>query len=532
MLKILLVTSQLIGIFLLNGVYSPKEVKIEHDLPRTTIMGSEHWVYVTIDKSRLGGFAKFQVDVPKGIQIEPGDIRGASFTFAEGSAKLIWMSLPDDGEFQISYKMLVYDDCEVGNNIVKQKFAYLEKNQRKVLTLDDHIMFVEEENLSNEYVPDTLANGTRTITKLNNDHYLVQIDLYKDGIKGFAKVQEFIPEGMNAEAVNKGRSVFTQQGNKVKFVWFTIPEEEQLKLTYEIFSDGPIDEEIAIEGDFTYLRNNESKTVKLDNTDDPSILSYLESQNQSDTSVSMIDKPDTDNPDLLTPDNPDFTVDQPDVTIDQPDVTIDQPALTIDQPDVTIDQPDVTIDQPVVTIDQPDVTIDQPVVTIDQPDVTIDQPDATIDQPDVTIDRDLIAVAETTDVAQDPVVFTEPITATADSSAVTIEPEVDQLGQVTDFPSPDKGVTYRVQIMAAKNLIDEEYLKKRHRFSAEFSIENHKSWIKYTTGSFSIYKEARNKRIYVNDNFNFDGPFVTAYNEGTRITVQEALMITRQKWYQ
>ena len=63
-------------------------------------------------------------------------------------------------------------------------------------------------------------------------------------------------------------------------------------------------------------------------------------------------------------------------------------------------------------------------------------------------------------------------------------------------------------------------------------IENHESWIKYTTGNFTVYKEARDKRNNVNDNFNFDGPFVTAYNNGERITVQEALMISRQKWYQ
>ena len=132
MLKVLFVSSQLIGLLFLNMFYAPKEVKLDHDLPTSTIIGAEHWVYVTIDKGRLGGFAKLQVDVPEGMQVEPGDLRGASFTFAEGAAKIIWMSLPPDNEFEVSYKLIIYDDCKTGNNTIKQKFAYLEKNERKV----------------------------------------------------------------------------------------------------------------------------------------------------------------------------------------------------------------------------------------------------------------------------------------------------------------------------------------------------------------------------------------------------------------
>ncbi len=68
MLKILFISSQLIGLLFLNMFYAPKEVKLDHDLPTSTIIGAEHWVYVTIDKGRLGGFAKLQVDVPEGMQ--------------------------------------------------------------------------------------------------------------------------------------------------------------------------------------------------------------------------------------------------------------------------------------------------------------------------------------------------------------------------------------------------------------------------------------------------------------------------------
>jgi hypothetical protein len=48
-------------------------------------------------------------------------------------------------------------------------------------------------------------------------------------------------------------------------------------------------------------------------------------------------------------------------------------------------------------------------------------------------------------------------------------------------------------------------------------------------GSFGNYKEARNKREVLRSGKAKDA-FVTAYNGAKRITVQEALMISSQKW--
>ncbi|NND93360.1 MAG: hypothetical protein HKN45_00730 [Flavobacteriales bacterium] len=475
-LKSLLIGSQLIGLLLMNVVTAPKGVEISHDVPSSSVIGSEHWVYVNVKKTKVSGFAKFQVDVPKGFQIEPGDLKGASFTFAEGTAKIIWMSLPPEDEFQFSYKLTIYDDCEEGNNIIAQRFAYLDKNDRKLFDVPDHTIYVGSENISNQYVPDTLANGVRTITQLNGDHYLIQLDLYKDGIKGFAKIEELIPEGMNAEAVKKSNAVFTQIDNKVKFVWFSIPQEDSISVVYEVFASELVEGGIEIDGEFTYLRNNQSKSVKLftigsginESIVNETISESLEEEN--DTIEKVVEE----------------VTEIPEEIIEE---IGDESELEeiIETPEEVVDEIPEEVEEVITEVTEPD-----PV------EVVIPDPEKDLEEVTSSIEEEVI----------------------------------EEFKDITDVPSPENGVAYRVQIAAGKNIVDEVYFQKRHNFTDAFSIENHESWIKYTTGSFSIYRAARDKRNQITDGFNFDGPFVTAYNDGKRITVQEALMITSQKWYQ
>ena len=81
-------------------------------------------------------------------------------------------------------------------------------------------------------------------------------------------------------------------------------------------------------------------------------------------------------------------------------------------------------------------------------------------------------------------------------------------------------------------MVSKDFVSKKYSYSSNFLTENHEGWIKYITGEYGVYKQARDKREdLVAANHNFPGPFVTAYNDGQRITVQEALMISNQKWF-
>ena len=102
--------------------------------------------------------------------------------------------------------------------------------------------------------------------------------------------------------------------------------------------------------------------------------------------------------------------------------------------------------------------------------------------------------------------------------------------EVTYVAEPQTDIFYRVQLAAGRKNVSLTYIKKKHGFSDEIFLENHQGWYKYTTGNYPEYVYARNRREKIKRLYKFKGPFVTAYNSGERITVQEALLISKQKW--
>jgi hypothetical protein len=100
----------------------------------------------------------------------------------------------------------------------------------------------------------------------------------------------------------------------------------------------------------------------------------------------------------------------------------------------------------------------------------------------------------------------------------------------TTIPTPDIKVNYKVQICALSK-IDRgtSYFESKYAISNKVNMEFHEGWKKYTVGKYNMYKDARDYRETVRSK-GVENPFVTAYNNGKRITVQEALMVSNQQW--
>jgi N-acetylmuramoyl-L-alanine amidase len=83
---------------------------------------------------------------------------------------------------------------------------------------------------------------------------------------------------------------------------------------------------------------------------------------------------------------------------------------------------------------------------------------------------------------------------------------------------------------AFKNAIQSDVLAKKFNISETIKSEMAEGYSKFMVGNFGEYKQARSHRENVKQK-GCNSAFVVAYNGAKRITVQEALMITSQKWF-
>ena len=151
------------------------------------------------------------------------------------------------------------------------------------------------------------------------------------------------------------------------------------------------------------------------------------------------------------------------------------------------------------------------------------------------------AVAKVTEPTPTPTVSTEPASAVATSEPVKTEPttatEPVKTEPVATTAEPkttvakkEGSVVYNVQIGAFNNAIQSEVLSKKFNISENIKSEMAQGFNKFMVGNFNEYKEARSHRENIKQK-GCSSAFVVAYNGAKRITVQEALMITSQKWF-
>jgi hypothetical protein len=439
----------------------PGNVTVKLDVPAEVQAGSEFDVKVTLNKGDLEGFSRFQQSIPAGLTASSGSSSDADFSFSDKRVRLIWLRIPQNDEITVSYHVKI-DERLKGTFTLTGKFSYIENNERKSIDIQpvainilpsatiDPSLIVDVndfEKVTMPYPGLTPAEAVSIACIRQKPYpgaqgdYIVNILVNKNITRQFAKIEEDVPEGFTAVAIDAKDAIFTFKEQKVKFLWMNLPTEPYFTVSYRL------------------IPKNQSKLPA------PVIngaFSYLVEENT--VSVGIIER----------------EMNLTDLKGEDVDALV---ARALAEPSPVIAQ---------APVEEESVKVEIP-VQAEPSDVSEVRPESKPSQ-------------------------VKPATATvpADASALL---------------DPGQGVYYRIQLAAGHKPININRYFRKMNLEKEVRQEAHDGWKKYSIGSFGLYKEARDYRVHIWNTTPVKDAFITAYNSGQRITVQEALMITEQKWY-
>jgi hypothetical protein len=122
--------------------------------------------------------------------------------------------------------------------------------------------------------------------------------------------------------------------------------------------------------------------------------------------------------------------------------------------------------------------------------------------------------------------------ATMQSVEETVAKKLSENNVEASADKKNGNMNFHVQVGAFTNVkVTAQKLKKKFKIKETIKSEMQGGYSKFMIGSHSEYKAARDQRETMKNINGVKSAFVVAYNQGKRITVQEALMITNQKWF-
>ena len=144
----------LLAIFLTFSVllaHSNENVSLFLRSPKQIEAGQEFTVNITINKLGINGFSKFEAVFPRGFFIEPIEKSGSTFIMKDNKAKFIWLDLPADESFNISYKVTV-PEYYSGQEDIKGAFYYVEGNEKLSQKFSSRIQIINNNLIKFEYI--------------------------------------------------------------------------------------------------------------------------------------------------------------------------------------------------------------------------------------------------------------------------------------------------------------------------------------------------------------------------------------------
>lgn len=456
-------------------------IAVDIQAPAEVLAGEEFIVNVTINKGDVNTFSRLQQILPAGLEAVSDESANSSFSFDDKKVRHIWLKMPEEQVLSLSYKVIA-DERLAGNFDITGKFSYIDENERRsinvlgpnitinpnpntdpsqVIDIADYERLMSPYDIANETEPQIACIRQAPTYDKTSDEYIVELLVSKERKERFAKIEERIPHGYRAEAIDDHDAIFTFKNNKAKFLWMNLPSSSLFTVKYKLVPDVKMKKGPEITGEFSYLEEERTQSISIIETGES--IAPVETR---DDLLALIGR-------------------------------IKEEQLNKHSEELLADNT-------------------TPTQTYKTP-----------------VDAEETKTASTDNKA----VITTKTEETKETSTTTPAVKNKVNTKISKFSNrkyqleAENGVYYRIQVAAGHKPVNVKRYFSQYKLDKQVKIESHEGWYKYSIGSFPMYKEARDYRVFVWNTTEIDDAFVAAYNDGSRITVQEALMIANHKWY-
>jgi cell division septation protein DedD len=457
-------------------------VIITQNIPASAKPETEFTVELTISKGSTSGFAKLQQDLPEGFTAVQDDNNGASFTFSNQSVKFIWMSLPSDKEFKVKYKVKVAAGM-TGDKSIAGKFSYVVDNVKQSVDIAPSTIKIEgPEAVATNTITTTPDNTANTSTNTTTDN----------------------------TAANTNTTTTTDNTAATNTTTPTTAANEPSSITCTRKAPDNASGDFIVE--LVISKGNVTGFAKLLETL-PKGFTATQGESMGASFSFLPEEGKVKFVWVSMPTAPEFRISYK--VSAAPGLS---GAQTIDGVFSYIENDETkkyTIPASVITFGS--------AVAVNT--TTTDNTASNTEKTPVDNTATNTTATNNTTTANENTTATN---TTATNTTTTDNPTKDL--SATTIPAPQGNVNYKVQIAALRNPVDANKLAARFNINLKIEQEMAEGYTKYIVGSHPEYKSARDSRENIKSK-GVNDAFVTAYNSGKRITVQEALMITSQKWY-
>ena len=263
---------------------SQDPVSVKMTVPSVVGAGQEFRVSITIDKGELEEFSRLQQELPAGMEARQENSGSADYSFDNQRVRFIWLKLPSESPILLNYKVLVNERLK-GTFTLGGEFSYVENNERKSVNLQsENINITPSPAISADKQIDigsyssilateqvsTSANSKVICIRQNpykaraGNDIMVNILVYKNDLNKFAKIEEQIPSGFEAVAMESRDGLFTFKDGVVKFVWMNLPAEPGFTVSYRLIpEDSKSIDDLQISGKLSYILEGRNISVNI-----------------------------------------------------------------------------------------------------------------------------------------------------------------------------------------------------------------------------------------------------------------------------